>query len=209
MVSTLCLVAPGAKPWPKYATPGDTSCACFSQQGRQLVWCRAWGASRTAQGNSWTKAVMGWLHRQGSTRGLWQHWERWLGQGWASTGRWMPKESSSGMCEIEHQQIQLQGVLAWEEQDRRASGKKPWGGRAPSRRKLGRSGRAHERKTSKRVKQALTFIDSLQFHVPPDNRPPQATGHHPGRGGCLRSRTPYLQCPSSLVMAVRRHPSLY
>lgn len=62
-----------------------------------------------------------WLQQQGSTRGLWQHWRRWLWQSWASTGPtgwWMPKENSSGMCEMEQGQIQLQGVLGWEEQDR-------------------------------------------------------------------------------------------
>lgn len=58
-VFTLHLVAPGAKHWPANAIPRDTPWGWFSQEGKQLEWCRIYRASRTAQGNSWGKAVVG------------------------------------------------------------------------------------------------------------------------------------------------------
>lgn len=56
---TLHLLAPGPKHWPANATPGDTPWGWFSQEGKQLEWCRIYGASCTARSNNWSKAVVG------------------------------------------------------------------------------------------------------------------------------------------------------
>lgn len=71
----------------KNVTPRDTPSGCFSQQENQLEWCRACAASPTTQGKSCLRGA--------AESGLWQHPERRLGQGWASTGRWMPRRASA------------------------------------------------------------------------------------------------------------------
>lgn len=97
--------------------------------------------------------------RGAAESGLWQHPERRLGQGWASTGRWMPSRASAKCVGLSKGRSSCRKSLGRKDRTNQPqSRQKARGRRAGSRRKTGRSGRAQENKERESVQQAAGML---------------------------------------------------